>query len=52
MNKEGQVVLAKCSDCKSINKIAKDRPVYILYTYLPQIKRYIGKFQDYIKHIY
>ena len=49
MRKQGKIVLTKCYDCTSINKISKDQLLFSLHTVLPQIKNYINVFPDYIK---
>lgn len=50
MDKNGKIVLAKCNDCETINKIDKDSLIFLLQTYLLQIKEYIDKYPDYIKN--
>lgn len=49
MNKEGKIVIAKCDDCETINKVAEDKLIILFNNYLLQIKDYLNKFPDYIK---
>ena len=49
MKKEGNIVLAKCNDCQTINEVSKESLMLSMNVHILQIKDYIDKFPDYIK---